>query len=64
MGVLVGFVLGIILRNFDLNEDAKTWIKLWGGLFLRMLKALILPLIMACLVTGKSNISVTKVFCI
>ena len=51
--VIIGIILGLVLRSVDLSPDARIGIKLWGELFLRMLKFVVLPMIITCLVTGK-----------
>merc|ERR1719430_2025785 len=49
-GVLSGFVLGICLRTFDLSQEAILLIAYPGELFMRLLKLMILPLIIASLI--------------
>ncbi len=53
IAVMLGVVVGFALRPAQLGYEAKAWIAIWGELFLRMLKLIILPLVMSCLVVGK-----------
>ena len=53
IAIILGVILGLALRQADLSHDAIVWVKIWGELFLRMLKLIILPLIMACLIMGE-----------
>ena len=54
IAIVLGIVLGIGLRRANLSYDTILWIKLWGELFMRMLKLIILPMVMACLIVGKA----------
>ncbi len=54
VAVALGLGLGLGLRPLEPSYDVIAWISIWGELFLRMLKLIILPLVMACLVVGKS----------
>ena len=56
-GVLSGFVLGICLRTFDLSQEAILLIAYPGELFMRLLKLMILPLIIASLITGAASLN-------
>ena len=53
LGILLGFVIGFGLRPLDLSKEAILWIGIWGELFLRMLKLIILPLLITSLIVGK-----------
>ena len=55
LSIILGVILGLSLREVDVAHDTLLWIKIWGELFLRMIKLIILPLIMACLVGGEFN---------
>ncbi|KAK5978082.1 Amino acid transporter, partial [Trichostrongylus colubriformis] len=52
--VVVGTVGGSLLRLLSLNDDVIVMIGLPGELFMNMLRAMILPLIVASLVSGVS----------
>ena len=56
-GVLSGFVLGILLRTFDLSQETILLIAYPGELFMRLLKLMILPLIIASLITGSASLN-------
>ena len=51
--IFVGVALGISLRNANLSDDHIAWITIWGEVFMRMLKAVILPLVATCLIVGE-----------
>jgi Na+/H+-dicarboxylate symporter len=46
---------GFILRPFELSSDAVMLMSYPGELFMRLLKLLILPLIVASITAGKSK---------
>ena len=56
-GVISGFVLGITLRTFDPSQEAILLIAYPGELFMRLLKLMILPLIIASLITGAASLN-------
>ena len=56
-GVLCGFVLGILLRTFDLSQETILLIAHPGELCMRLLKLMILPLIIASLITGAASLN-------
>jgi len=56
-GVLSGFILGICLRSFDLSAEVILLIAYPGELFMRLLKLMILPLIIASLITGAASLN-------
>ena len=56
-GVLSGFVLGLTLRTFDLSQETILLIAYPGELFMRLLKLMILPLIIASLITGAASLN-------
>jgi solute carrier family 1 (high affinity glutamate transporter) protein 2 len=56
-GVLSGFVLGTSLRSFDLSQETILLIAYPGELFMRLLKLMILPLIIASLITGAASLN-------
>ncbi|KAI3389707.1 hypothetical protein SNEBB_008122 [Seison nebaliae] len=55
-GVLIGSIIGIILRQFTLSETAITIIGFPGEIFMKMLKMLILPLIVSSLVSALARL--------
>ena len=56
-GVLSGFVLGASLRSFNLSQENILLIAYPGELFMRLLKLMILPLIIASLITGAASLN-------
>ncbi|XP_077591104.1 solute carrier family 1 member 9 [Stigmatopora nigra] len=57
MGVLMGAVLGMLLRYMKVTESsALTTISFPGEILMRMLKMLILPLIISSLITGLAGL--------
>jgi len=56
-GVIMGFGLGIGLRPFNLDDSTIDLLAYPGELFMRLLKLMILPLIIASLVTGAASLN-------
>ncbi|XP_077287094.1 excitatory amino acid transporter 2 isoform X2 [Arctopsyche grandis] len=56
-GVLLGIIIGFSLRSIDLNENVIMLISYPGELFMRILKLMILPLIVASLIAGSASIN-------
>ncbi|XP_046546858.1 excitatory amino acid transporter 3-like [Haliotis rubra] len=52
LAVVLGFVAGIMFRSLKPSSDAIQLVQFPGELFLRMLKMLMLPLIVASIITG------------
>ena len=52
-GVSLGVLVGLLLRPHQLDEQTISYIAYPGELFMRLLKLMILPLIIASLITGK-----------
>ena len=57
IGVLSGFILGILLRSLELSPETILLIAYPGELFMRLLKLMILPLIIASLITGAASLN-------
>lgn len=55
--VVAGVLLGFILRQFDLGSDAIMLVSYPGELVMRLLKLLILPLIIASMVSGAARLN-------
>jgi len=51
-GVLVGTVIGFILRPYNLSEETIMLLSFPGDVLMRMLKMIILPLIISSLIAG------------
>ena len=56
-GVVVGVVGGLALRYCDPSDSTIHLIAYPGKLFMRLLKAMILPLVIASLVTGAASLN-------
>jgi len=56
-GVISGFVLGSLLRPLELDDPTILLISYPGELFMRLLKLMILPLIIASLITGSASLN-------
>jgi len=56
-GVLSGFFFGILLRTLELSPETILLIAYPGELFMRLLKLMILPLIIASLITGAASLN-------
>lgn len=52
LGVLVGF----IFHSFDMKESVNNWIAPFGEVFMRLLKAVAIPLVFVSLIRGVANI--------
>ena len=52
-GVSLGVIIGILLKPMELDPVTVSYIGYPGELFMRLLKLMILPLIIASLITGK-----------
>ncbi|XP_012940660.1 excitatory amino acid transporter [Aplysia californica] len=55
-GVVLGIILGFALRNAEPSADAIMLISFPGDVLMRMLKMLIVPLIISCMITGLANL--------
>ena len=51
-GVLVGSLIGFVLRPHNLSEETILLISFPGDVLMRMLKMIILPLIISSLISG------------
>merc|ERR1719414_679187 len=56
-GVSFGVLIGVLLRRYDLDPSTITYIAYPGELFMRLLKLMILPLIIASLITGSASLN-------
>jgi len=56
-GVSFGVLIGILLRNCELEPHTIYYIGYPGELFMRLLKLMILPLIIASLITGAASLN-------
>ena len=56
-GVILGFVLGLSLRQVEMGEESIRMVAYPGELFMRLLKLMILPLVIASLITGSASLN-------
>lgn len=55
-GVLVGVLLGMVVRSMDLTKAQMIYFAFPGEMLLRMLKMIILPLVVCSLVSGAASL--------
>ena len=55
--VVLGVILGVSLRVLEPSEEAITLINYPGELFMRLLKLMILPLVIASLINGCASLN-------
>merc|ERR1712001_392805 len=56
-GVFLGVFIGIVLKPLDLDNMSISYIAYPGELFMRLLKLMILPLIIASIITGSASLN-------
>merc|ERR1719394_970895 len=56
-GVSLGVLVGLLLRKYQLDNVTVSYIAYPGELFMRLLKLMILPLIIASLITGSASLN-------
>merc|ERR1719419_2190881 len=56
-GVSLGVLVGLLLRKYQLDSVTVSYIAYPGELFMRLLKLMILPLIIASLITGAASLN-------
>ena len=56
IGMVLGVVFGLVAANLGWVEFTKNWIKPFGTIFINMLKLIAVPLIIASLIKGISNL--------
>nr|XP_018900573.1 PREDICTED: putative sodium-dependent excitatory amino acid transporter glt-6 [Bemisia tabaci]XP_018900574.1 PREDICTED: putative sodium-dependent excitatory amino acid transporter glt-6 [Bemisia tabaci] len=59
-GVILGAILGFILRPQNLTADTVTLISYPGELFMRTLKLLVLPFVITCIIIGTASLNIQK----
>ena len=55
--MILGFVLGLSLRQVEMGEESIRMVAYPGELFMRLLKLMILPLVIASLITGSASLN-------
>jgi proton glutamate symport protein len=56
IGMVLGVVFGILAVQFSWEQFVIDWVKPWGGLFIRGLKLIAVPLVLFSLISGVSAI--------
>ncbi|ASJ00907.1 dicarboxylate/amino acid:cation symporter [Thermococcus gorgonarius] len=56
-GLILGAIFGLIAGHYGYAGAVKTYIKPFGDLFVRLLKMLVMPIVLASLVVGAASIS-------
>ncbi|MCK5815113.1 MAG: dicarboxylate/amino acid:cation symporter [Flavobacteriaceae bacterium] len=57
LGMLLGVIVGILMSNFDGGKEiVQDWIKPFGKIFINSLKLIAIPLILAALIKGVSDL--------
>ena len=57
LGMLLGVIVGILMTNFDGGKEiVQDWIKPFGKIFINSLKLIAIPLILAALIKGVSDL--------
>ncbi|CAD5244481.1 dicarboxylate/amino acid:cation symporter [Thermococcus camini] len=56
-GLILGAVFGLVAAHFGWQDAVETYVKPFGDLFVRLLKMLVMPIVLASLVVGASSIS-------
>ena len=57
LGMLLGVIFALIMTNFDFGKEfIKDWIKPFGTIFINSLKLIAIPLILAALIKGVSDL--------
>merc|ERR1719195_1608646 len=56
-GVSLGVLVGLLLRKYQLDSVTVSYIAYPGELFMRLLKLMILPLVIASLITGSASLN-------
>nr|WP_048150065.1 dicarboxylate/amino acid:cation symporter [Thermococcus sp. AM4] len=56
-GLILGAIFGLVAGHFGWTDFVATYIKPFGDLFVRLLKMLVMPIILASLVVGAASIS-------
>lgn len=58
--MMIGLVIGIIVGAFIDTEFAKTWFQPLGDLFIRLIRMVVVPLVLATIIAGAAGISDTS----
>ncbi|VDI07833.1 Hypothetical predicted protein [Mytilus galloprovincialis] len=56
VGAAVGFIIGVVVRNTNPTDSTLMWVGILGEIYLNMLKMMIVPLIVASVITGTATL--------
>ena len=56
MQMLYGLVLGVIVGTVVSTDFATTWLKPLGDLFIRLIRMVVVPLVIATLIAGSAGL--------
>lgn len=56
IGMVLGVLFGIVMKNLELKEIVTDWIKPFGTIFINLLKMIAVPLIVVSLITGLADL--------
>ncbi|CAH1403487.1 unnamed protein product [Nezara viridula] len=59
-GVIAGVLIGIAVRPLEPSQDVIMLISYPGELFMRVLKLMILPFVISCLIMGTATLNISK----
>lgn len=59
LGIVIGFAIGLTLQHIKASSDVLQWIGVPGELFLRSLKATIVPIIVCMVITATASVDPT-----
>lgn len=57
VALVLGLIYGVIAVQMDWVEFTQNWINPWGTIFVRLLKLIAVPLVLASLITGVASLS-------
>lgn len=56
IGMILGLIFGILMKDLELNAVVTDWIKPFGTIFINLLKMIAVPLIVVSLITGLADL--------
>jgi len=57
LGLFLGLIYGVLAAQMGWVEFTQDWISPWGEIFMRLLKLIAVPLVLASLITGVASLS-------
>ena len=57
IGLILGLIYGVVAVQLGWLEFTQNWINPWGTIFVRLLKLIAVPLVLASLITGVASLS-------